>query len=1149
MRLKRIELAGFKSFVDPTKIDLGDGITAIVGPNGCGKSNIVDAIRWVLGEHSAKHLRGGVMDDLIFQGSDSRAPVGLCDVELTFAIEKGQLSPPYHDMEEISIRRRMTREAGSDAFINGKMVRLKDVVDVFLDTGISTRAYAIIEQGAIARMITAKPEERRTLFEEAAGVMKYRSRRREAERKMGDTRQNLERVRDLLDEVSTQCRSLKQQASRAERFKVLQDEFQQTQSLSMAIRYRHSQEQQAAVQKQLDEAQKRQDEVGKHYTHTERLLVEAREKLIAHEAEAQTVQDRLREAEQHRAGLQQQAERMAGDRRLLLERHDGLTQRIEETGIRIKHLDEEAAQLQQQLAAKDDAALRKQLAEAQTAVETAQATYTREREQRDQLFAEFTRLKSVHENAARRKQQAESTLQRLTQRQQALKEQQASASALVADNETALKQAQQQQTETAGNLTRAEQALNDAQAALDSSRNRQDESRAALAGNEKLVRELRGEIQELRAQLATPDVSDSLRDSLRSQGGTWVDESLQVPEGLENAVAAALRGQAADVVMPSGGEARKGAVENIGEAPVAMFVPDKKSAAAPGNLADIIGITAEHPLYSLFAGVALVEDILELPTSNHTCVSRDGWRAEADGWLIPPSQKRTARRLTLQRTLQQREKALLAAEKTHATAEKQFADAEAGLNAQQENWQQAHLALTQAKSAAHTADAQASRLQAEAESLQGRLGHITTEAQEVGTELSHWQVQLTEADKVDISSQQKAQTALDAQTEKQGDAEQRLNQAKHNLSAAQQALALHNQALEQLQRELQRLEQETKRLGEQNKQDNERLAQTREELEAAEKQQGFDSQLSEAAAKVDAAHQALNTIRQRGHELQQGVHEAEKGERKHRGEQQQASDYRQSIEVEMAAARARLQDLAEEITNRFQLQPQALLKQLDESDEEYDARDVLAKAQQLEERINRFGPVNLLAIEEFDQATEREKFLSEQAADLDASLATLTETITRIDRTTRQRFRDVFEQTNEIFQKMFPKLFGGGRAELQLDSDDVLTAGVEVIAQPPGKRLQDIALLSGGEKALTAVALVFSIFRIKPAPFCILDEVDAPLDDANVGRFSEMIREFADQVQFLAISHNKITMQQADRLVGVSMPEPGVSRIVSVEMD
>jgi len=320
-------------------------------------------------------------------------------------------------------------------------------------------------------------------------------------------------------------------------------------------------------------------------------------------------------------------------------------------------------------------------------------------------------------------------------------------------------------------------------------------------------------------------------------------------------------------------------------------------------------------------------------------------------------------------------------------------------------------------------------------------------------------------------------------------------------------------------------------------------------LNRARDQNELDQQLARAVGSVEKAHQALNEVRTRGHMLQQSQHESERGERQVRQHLQLAAEHRQSIEVQQAQDETRLQDLETEIQNRCQSTAADLLQRIDMTDEELDVEAIMQRAGELEERLGRFGPVNLLAIEEFDQASEREGFLAGQVSDLEASLTTLADTIARIDRTTRQRFKEVFEQTNVYFKQTFPQLFGGGRAELRLDSDDVLTAGVEVIAQPPGKRLQDVTLLSGGEKALTAVALVFSIFKIKPAPFCVLDEVDAPLDDANVARFADMVRELADRVQFLSISHNKITMQKADRLIGVSMPEPGVSKIVAVDLE
>ncbi len=420
MRLRRIELAGFKSFVDPVKVELHDGITAIVGPNGCGKSNIVDAIRWVLGEHSARQLRGGVMDDLIFQGSETRPPVGVCDVEMTFAVQTGQLPSPYHEMEEIRIRRRLTRDGGSDAFINGKMVRIKDIVDIFLDTGISTRAYAIIEQGSITRMVSAKPEERRAMLEEAAGVMKYRARRREAERKMKDTRQNLERAVDLLEEVRSQCRSLKQQASRAERFKKMQDEWQETQALSMAIRFRQHQQRHDAEQAELNKAAQSEADMLSQHASSERALSEAREQLLAHEEIAQNAQDRLRAAEQKRSDMQRQAERQAGERRLLEERRQSTEARRQETRLRNQQLADELADLEKKLSEQSDTPLTEALDKAEQETETAQKNHDIIRAERDYLLAEFERLRSQHADAAQRREQAAANLARMQERQHLL---------------------------------------------------------------------------------------------------------------------------------------------------------------------------------------------------------------------------------------------------------------------------------------------------------------------------------------------------------------------------------------------------------------------------------------------------------------------------------------------------------------------------------------------------------------------------------------------------------------------------------------------------------------------------------------------------------------------------------------------------------
>ncbi len=1150
MRLKRLELAGFKSFVDPTKIELGTGMTAIVGPNGSGKSNIIDALRWVLGEHSARHLRGGVMDDLIFQGSDTRPPVAVCDVELTFAVEPGALPSPYHELDEIRIRRRMTREGGSDAFINGKMVRLKDVVDLFLDTGISTRAYAIIEQGAIARMVTAKPEERRLIFEEAAGVMKYRSRRREAERRMNDTRQNLERAVDLLEEVRSQCRSLKQQASRAERFKKMQEEFARLQSISLGLRYRAMQQQLGEAEAGLQQTQRSEQQARSALHAAEKQVAEARERLTAHEQQAQSVQDRLREAEQRRATLQQQAERLAGERRLLTERRASLQQRIDEAKAVLARLSSDIGAAEQDLAQQDDSDLQAARREAESAMQSTRLLYQEAVRRRDDDLAAFERLRQSGRQAEQQRQQAESSLARLTEREAQLQERLEELERLTRDNRKAGEQAANDSKQARARQTEAAAMLDKAQAQLDACRNEREAAATELSRQEAALRELQGAIQELRGRTKNQDVPDGLRESMRARGAVWMDESLDVPQGLEAAVAAALRGRSADVRIPVNPDLSswREVLDQSTDAPVAMFA-GRSASATEQSLAAAMAMPDDHPLYDVFAQVALVEHIVDAYGARQCCVSRDGWRLEPDGWIIPPAGNRTASRLALQRQLREHEAQLQKMDAALATARQRFEQAEQALENQQRAWQQAHLQATRSESEAHSAVAAEQRLQAEATALAERLQRLQTDIGETNRERLHWQAQLDQAGDIDRGQLEAAERTLATRNEELARAEQTRDQARNQLAAAEQALALFAQASESRRRDLERLRAEQERIETQLRQDRQRLGKADRELAEAVRHQGMDDELAAAAAAVDKAHRQLNEVRQQGHALQQQVHEDERLERQARQQQQQASERRQAAELTRAQLAARLQDLETEIMQRCQTPAADLLREIDGMSNPDDTGAMLRQARELEDRIARFGPVNLLAIEEYEQAAERETFLAEQAADLESSLATLGDTIARIDRTTRQRFRDVFERTNAIFQKTFPTLFGGGRAELRLDSDDILSAGVEVIAQPPGKRLQDVTLLSGGEKALTAVALVFSIFQIKPAPFCVLDEVDAPLDDANVGRFGDMVRELSDRVQFLSITHNRITMQQADRLIGVSMPEPGVSRIVSVDLE
>jgi len=1158
VRLKRIELAGFKSFVDPVKVELGDGITAIVGPNGSGKSNIVDAIRWVLGEHSARHLRGGVMDDLIFQGSETRSPVGVCDVEMTFAVQRGRLPSPYHEMEEISIRRRLTRDGGSDAFINGKMVRLKDVVDIFLDTGISTRAYAIIEQGSITRMVSAKPEERRAMLEEAAGVMKYRARRREAERKMRDTEQNMERANDLLEEVRSQCRSLKQQAGRAERFKKMQEDWEETRALSLGIRLRQHRNRFSEEQTALKAAQRAEQEMLSRHAASERQQSEAREHMVAHEQTAQDVQDRLRVAEQQRSEIQRQAERLAGERRLLDERRNSTERHRDESIQRLRQLSSDLSGLEQRIAEQTDAPLIQALQDAEQEVATAQQAHEVERSEHDRLLGECERLRSQQSEAISRRKQAEAGLLRVDERQHMLTGREAE---IKGEYDAALAREQTlSATDDSALLEQAETALQQAQQELDTIRTQRNALEEELGNRQGEARRLQGEIEALRGRAEAGSIDSDIKRQWRELGAVWVDESLQVSEGLDLAVSAALRGEDGDAQLPGGADAAAldGMLHNSRELPAAFHHGDAQQ-ALPGSLATALGLDRSHPLFAMFAEVLLLDDIsqgrkaLAGEPAARAAVSRDGWRIEAGGWLIPPAHASSARRLAAQRELRLKATQLKKSQSALTACEKAFADCETSLAAQQQRWQQAHLEATEAQSDRQSRLAESARIRAEIEALASRLERLQGEQQELVQESARLTALAGGEAEPDPALLSGAEALLEQQNDAEQSTRQRLAQIRNSRAAAAQALALQRQAGEAVQRDHARMQLEAGQLGGRIAQDETSLQELRAEIEQAARQGEMDASLSAAASAVEDLHRELNEVRRAGHELQQSSLEAERQEHRMRAQWQDRVNQRQQCELKLAAEAARMEDMEQEIRQRCRQSADALLRKLEnmqqEADADFDEASIVARAAELEERMNRFGPVNLLAIKEYEQASEREQFLATQVGDLESSLNTLSETIARIDRTTRQRFKETFDQANAYFQQTFPRLFGGGRAELKLDSDDLQNAGVDVIAQPPGKRLQALDLLSGGEKALTAVALVFSIFRIKPAPFCILDEVDAPLDDANVARFGEMVQEFCKDVQFLYITHNKVSMQMASRIIGVSMPEPGVSRIVGVDLE
>ncbi|MDQ6995011.1 MAG: chromosome segregation protein SMC, partial [Mariprofundaceae bacterium] len=881
-------------------------------------------------------------------------------------------------------------------------------------------------------------------------------------------------------------------------------------------------------------------------------VAQLRRSLVMHEEEVQHAQDELRQRDQQLSELQRQAERLSGEQRLLEERRQVLDDRMDEAASRQQLLQADISEVEEQLSAQRDDDLQEDCRCCLAQVDVAQEHVQEAREQRDDLLRHYEQLKAQHQAQLQQQVQVDQQLQRLDVQTETLQSTHESLQTQHDEHQQQYEQAEAQyqhaEKEHADMVFGLDAGQEQAQQLLD----RQSDASQERNQAEQQLRQIRGEMKELQAQLAQQTMSEDIRVMLRDKGGVWVDEVLpHIPESLELAVAAALRGQEGDVLLPNemAWQASLAISEQWQHVPIALHQARNSGAEGdsnPNDLANVLDLSVDDALYPVFSDVLLCDDIHAASLPKWGCVvSRDGWCLTADGWLMPPLKNQTARRLSLQRRLSTCEALADKAEQRLIQVEDELRDVQARLVMQQQQNQQCQQDIQMYDHQMKSAQAWLKRLQDDADSWAKREQQWQEDRQRLAQDQSHWQAQKEELEGMDEAELDSVKQQLDMQNMAQAQYEQQWQQARSALSHAEQALALYQQSKLSLERDVKRMQRELAQLTLRQHQDQVQMTETLRKLSQHAQHDSVDVQLLAAKEAADFGHQAMQQLRQQGSELQEALRVQERQEHDANKTLQDVGQARQRIEIAQASEDVRLQDI------KLELEQQGIVleKVLDDAWQDLDLVDILKQCDALEQRLKRFGAVNLLAIDEFKEASEREQFLSEQLADLESSIHTLQDTIVRIDRTTRQRFKDVFEQTNAHFKQIFPKLFGGGRAELRLDSDDVLTAGVEVSAQPPGKRLQDMRLLSGGEKALTAVALVFSIFKINPAPFCILDEVDAPLDDANVVRFSDMIMEFSKDVQFLAISHNKITMKKANRLIGVSMPEAGISQIVSVDLE
>ncbi len=1154
MRLKCIKLAGFKSFVDPTTVSFPSNMAAVVGPNGCGKSNIIDAVRWVMGESSAKNLRGESMTDVIFNGSNTRKPVTQASIELIFDNSDNSLVGEYAAFAEISIRRRVTRDGQNTYFLNGTKCRRRDITDIFLGTGLGPRSYSIIEQGMISKLIEAKPEDLRNFIEEAAGISKYKERRRETENRIRRTHENLARLTDLREELERQLERLHRQAQAAEKYQEYKAEERQLKAQLLALRWQTlnqqvgSREQVIGDQEVAFEAlvaeQRNADAAIErlrdgHHELSERFnLVQGRfysvggdiariEQSIQHgQQRLRQLQDDLREAEKARLETESH---LGHDRTLLATLGEELAMLEPEQELTAAAAEESAAALEE--------------------AESAMHGWQEQWDGFNQRSAEPRRQAEVQQS---RIAQLEQSLERLAERQRRLSDE---LQQLSTDPQDAAIIELGEQI-AAGELNLEELQLHEEQQGEHLQQLREQLQQASQA-----QQQAQGELQRLNGRLASLEALQQAAMNPGQGAGAWLQsqglaerprlaEGLRVEAGWELAVETVLGAdlqavllddfQGLDFAGLSQGDLRLASPVQ-GGLRVAGSLLDKVQSSV--NLAPWLGQV--RPVQSLDEALAARSALAE----GESLISRDGYwvgrhflrvrrASEAESGVLARGQEIEALSLECEEreaTLVQLDERLQQLRDTQRSAEEQ-------------REQQRRQVQDQARRLGEL-KAQLSAGQAKAEQLVLRRTRLDHELQEAAEQREIEQEQLGEArlqlqDALDAMAQDNEQresllASRDSLRERLDRVRQEARQHKdhaHQLAVRLGSLKAQHDSTRQA---LERLQLQAERLHEKREQLNLNLEEGEAPLE--ELRIKLEEQLDKRMAVEDELKLARLALEDADRELR----DAEK--RRSQAEQQS-----QLLRGQLEQQRMDWQSL--------NVRRKALADQL--AEDNYDLHGVLAslpaeaseqaweeELERLAARISRLGPINLAAIDEYQQQSERKRYLDAQDADLVEALDTLENVIRKIDKETRNRFKETFDKINGGLQALFPKVFGGGNAYLELTGDDLLDTGVTIMARPPGKKNSTIHLLSGGEKALTALALVFSIFQLNPAPFCMLDEVDAPLDDANVGRYARLVKEMSASVQFIYITHNKIAMEMADQLMGVTMHEPGCSRLVAVDVE
>ncbi|MCB1761229.1 MAG: chromosome segregation protein SMC [Gammaproteobacteria bacterium] len=1160
MRLEKIKLAGFKSFVDPTLVPLPGNLVGVVGPNGCGKSNVIDAVRWVMGESSAKMLRGESMADVIFNGSTSRKPVGTANIELVFDNTDGGAGGEYAQYNHISVKRQVSRDGQSNYFMNGVRCRRRDITDLFLGTGLGPRSYSIIEQGMISRLIEARPEELRAFLEEAAGISKYKERRRETQNRIDRTRENLSRLNDLRDEISKQLEHLKRQAATAERYKQLKEQERRLQAELVALRWRSMSEDLAlqdqgiaTLETDLEAAIARQRRLEAEIEQERERHSEANDRFNAIQgkyysvgSDVARVEQAIQFAKESKAQIEQDLRQTEASWSAASDHRRQDETRLAEADHDLERLEPELAQLQE---IAESAA--EQLLVADEAMQEWQAQW----EEFNRKAAEPAQSAQVERTRINHQEQQEQNIQR---RMEKLTDELGRLDHVELSREIAVLESRQQQQQLKGTEMQAQ--LDTIGTDIGNLRNDLNEQNATLDCHRDQLQQARGRLASLNAlqENTLGKDGETVTQWLQQHGAeraSRLAERIEVESGWEQAVETVL-GFHLQSVCVQDLERFTDSLQQLDSTSLALFEEGEKARSSATNANALSQrVKSPWPLESLLAGVTTVESLQQALAGRsrlrpgESLVTRDGiwvgarWLRLARGTdgaagVLERGQEIRALEQEIARLSELTESGLRTLEQSRTRLQQ----SEASREQQQREFNLQQRELSEIRSAL-------GGKRAREEHLRGRESHVREEQRELA-------LQLEQGREEHELARERLHTALqemETLSERRDQLVQQRDELSGRLQESREAASSHRAMAHETALRVQQITTTRDAL-------RQNMARMQEQLQQLQlRRQSLETSLDERQGPLQEQGVQLELLLQRRLEV-----ESELAEARHSLEQIDA--HLRELEQQRAAAEQKVQqqrntrDQAKMQRQEVLVRARTLEEQLNESGfrrgtlfeempADADVENWQEEVVRMDARIKRLGAINLAAIEEFQEQSERMTYLDAQHADISESLETLENAIRKIDRETRTRFKETFDKVNNGLQEKFPRLFGGGHAYLQLTGEDLLDTGVTVMARPPGKRNSSIQLLSGGEKALTAVAMVFAIFELNPAPFCMLDEVDAPLDDANVGRFCDMVKSMSDRVQFIFITHNKITMEIATHLMGVTMHEPGVSRLVSVDVE